>query len=158
MASNPPSVGDLAPDFELPDDAGKPVKLSDFRGQKVILYFYPKDNTAGCTAQACGFRDAYPLIEERQGVVIGVSPDGSASHRKFRTKYNLPFVLLSDAGHKVADRYGAWGEKKLYGRTYEGILRSHFVIDEQGRVADVQIKVSPKDSVTKALQTLQTPG
>lgn len=158
MTTHPPSIGELAPDFELPDDAGKPVKLSDYRGHKVILYFYPKDDTKGCTAQACGFRDAYPLIEERQAVVIGVSPDGSASHRKFRTKYDLPFVLLTDAGHRVAEQYGAWGEKKLYGKTYEGVLRSHFVIDEQGRVADAQVKVSPQDSVSRALQALQTPG
>ncbi len=158
MTTHPPSIGELAPDFDLPDDAGKAVKLSDYRGHRVILYFYPKDDTKGCTAQACGFRDAYPVIEERQAVVIGVSPDGSASHRKFRTKYDLPFVLLTDAGHRVAEQYGAWGEKKLYGVTYEGILRSHFVIDEQGRVADVQVKVSPKDSVSRALQALQTPG
>src|SRR5512142_2942152 len=99
------SVGDMAPDFELPSDTGKPVRLSDFRGRKVVLYFYPKDDTTGCTAQACGFRDAYPTIEEKNAVVLGVSPDNEQSHQKFKTKYNLPFILLVDADHKVAEAY-----------------------------------------------------
>jgi peroxiredoxin Q/BCP len=150
-----PAVGDLAPDFELADENGQPVKLSDFRGRRVILYFYPKDDTKGCTAQACGFRDAYPQIEEQKAVVIGLSPDGAASHRKFKTKYDLPFILLVDEGHRVAGLYGVWGEKKMYGVSYMGIIRSHFVIDEAGRIADAQVKVSPADSVARALASLQ---
>jgi peroxiredoxin Q/BCP len=155
MSTQPPAVGERAPEFALPDETGQTVRLSDFRGRRVVLYFYPKDDTKGCTAQACGFRDAYPTITEQNAVVIGVSPDGSRSHQKFRTKYDLPFVLLTDEGHKVADRYGAWGEKKMYGMTYQGVIRSHFVIDEQGMVVDAQVKVSPKDSVARALETLQ---
>jgi peroxiredoxin Q/BCP len=155
MPDTVPAVGDLAPDFELPDDQGRTVRLSDLRGQRVVLYFYPKDDTSGCTRQACGFRDAAPEIEEQNAVVLGVSPDGQASHQKFRTKYNLPFRLLTDADHAVADRYGAWGEKSLYGVKYQGILRSHFVIDEAGRIVDAQRKVSPKDSVARALESLR---
>jgi peroxiredoxin Q/BCP len=155
MPTQPPTHGDLAPDFELPDDTGQNVRLFDFRGRRVVLYFYPKDDTKGCTAQACGFRDAYPTITEQNAVVIGISPDGSASHRKFKTKYDLPFILLTDKDHQVADRYGAWGEKKLYGRAYQGVLRSHFIIDEAGRIADAQVRVSPQDSVARALETLR---
>ena len=156
MTTPPPATGDVAPAFELPDEAGQMVRLSDFRGRRVVVYFYPKDDTKGCTAQACGFRDAYPTITEQNAVVIGISPDGSRSHQKFKTKYDLPFILLTDEGHKVADRYGAWGEKKLYGRAYQGILRSHFVIDEAGRIVDAQHKVSPQDSVARAIATLQS--
>lgn len=147
--------GDSAPDFALPDDAGRTVRLSDFHGKRVVLYFYPKDDTSGCTAQACGFRDAYPQIEEQNAVVLGVSPDGLKSHQKFKTKYNLPFILLSDEDHAVAERYSVWGEKSLYGRKYMGVIRSHFLIDEAGRLADVQIKVSPQDSVSRAVQALR---
>ncbi len=147
-------VGDMAPDFELPSDTGEMVKLSDFRGKRVVLYFYPKDDTTGCTAQACGFRDAYPQIAERNAVVIGISPDSVISHKKFKTKYNLPFILLVDQDHRAAEEYGVWGEKSLYGREYFGIIRSHFVIDEDGRLADVQVKVSPTDSVALALQSV----
>jgi peroxiredoxin Q/BCP len=150
-----PASGDLAPDFELPDENGRRVRLSDFRGRRVVLYFYPKDDTKGCTAQACGFRDAYPVIEEQNAVVIGISPDGEASHRKFKTKYNLPFILLADEGHHVADLYGVWGQKAMYGVKFMGIIRSHFVIDAEGRVADAQVKVSPGDSVTRALASLK---
>ena len=148
-------IGDPAPGFELMSDSGATVKLSDFRGKRVILYFYPKDETTGCTTQACGFRDAYPQIEERNAVVLGVSPDGRHSHQKFKTRHNLPFILLSDAEHAVADLYGVWGEKTLYGFKYVGVLRSHFVIDEAGKLADVQVKIRPKDSVARALQALQ---
>jgi peroxiredoxin Q/BCP len=155
MSSTPPAVGELAPDFELPDEAGQRHKLSDFRGRRVVLYFYPQDDTAGCTKQACGFRDAYPNIEEQNAVVIGISPDGAESHQKFKTKYNLPFVLLSDLDHSVIDRYGAWGEKNTYGRKSTGVIRSHFVIDEAGRVADAQVKVRATDSVAKALASLK---
>lgn len=147
-------VGDIAPDFELPDDSGNKVRLSDLRGKKVILYFYPKDMTSGCTAQACGFRDEYPVIEAKNAIVLGVSPDGADSHRKFKTKHNLPFTLLVDQDHTVAETYGVWGEKSAYGRTQMGIIRSHFVIDEQGRLSDVQIQVSPEQSVEKAVAAL----
>jgi peroxiredoxin Q/BCP len=147
-------VGDPAPDFELVADTGETVRLSDFRGRRVILYFYPKDNTSGCTTQACGFREAYPEISERNAVVLGVSPDSRASHQKFKTKYDLPFLLLVDEQHSVAEAYGVWGEKKMYGKTYMGILRSHFVIDEAGNLADVQISVKPADSVQRAVQAL----
>ncbi len=152
--SNQLHVGDMAPDFALPSDQGKTVRLSDFRGRRVIVYFYPKDDTPGCTTQACGFRDAYPQIEERNAVVLGISPDSEESHQKFKTKFNLPFILLVDADHAVAERYGVWGEKHSYGRTYFGNIRSHFVVDEQGRLADVQVKVSPEDSVARALESI----
>lgn len=154
MAETALKIGDPAPDFELPSDAGTPVKLSEFRGKRVILYFYPKDNTSGCTMQACGFRDNFPRIEEKNAVVLGISPDGIKSHQKFKTKHELPFLLLADEDHVVAEAYGVWGEKSMYGKKYFGITRSHFVIDEQGRLADVQVKVSPKDSVERALAAL----
>ncbi len=148
-------VGDAAPDFELKTDTGETVRLSDYRGQRVILYFYPKDDTPGCTTQACGFRDHYPQIEEKNAVVLGVSPDDEASHRKFKTKYDLPFTLLVDEDGKVAEKYGVWGEKSLYGKTYMGVYRSHFVIDEEGRIADAQLKVKPEDSVERALASIE---
>ncbi len=147
-------IGDAAPDFALTSDQGTTVRLSDFRGKRVVLYFYPKDDTSGCTTQACGFRDAYPQIEEKNAVVLGISPDDAKSHQKFKTKYDLPFLLLVDGDHAVADAYGVWGEKSMYGRKYMGILRSHFVIDENGRLADVQVKVSPQDSVKLALEKI----
>lgn len=155
MTDHQLQIGAPAPDFELPSDTGAPVRLSDFRGKRVILYFYPKDDTSGCTTQACGFRDTYPQFEEQNAVVLGISPDGLKSHQKFKTKYNLPFILLSDEQHSVAEAYGVWGEKKMYGKTYMGVIRSHFVIDADGKLLDVQIKVSPTDSVTQALTTLK---
>jgi len=154
MTVTPPAVGDLAPDFELPDENGKRHKLSDFRGRRVVVYFYPADDTAGCTKQACGFRDVYADIEEKNAVVIGISPDGAESHRKFKTKYNLPFVLLSDVDHKVMDRYGVWGEKTNYGIKSVGVIRSHFVLDETGHIVDSKIKVRAVDSVAKAMAAL----
>lgn len=147
-------IGGKAPAFSLQDENGKTVKLSDFKGKRVILYFYPKDDTSGCTAQACGFRDAYPQIEEKNAVVLGISPDNEKSHTKFKTKFNLPFTLLVDSDHKAAEAYGVWGEKSLYGQKYLGIVRSHFVIDEQGRLADVQVKISPTDSVERAIAAI----
>jgi thioredoxin-dependent peroxiredoxin len=147
-------IGNLAPDFALPDDNGKIVKLSDFRGKRVIVYFYPKDDTPGCTSQACGFRDSYVDIQEKNGVVIGISPDDAKSHQKFRTKYNLPFILLSDADHKVAEKYEAWGEKTVFGVKTIGIIRSHFVIDEHGKLVDMQVQVKAKESPTIAMESL----
>ena len=147
-------LGDPAPDFALPADNGEIVRLADYRGKRVILYFYPKDDTPGCTAQACGFRDAYVQIEEKNAVVLGISPDDAKSHTRFKLKFNLPFRLLADENHVVTDLYGAWGEKSMYGKKYMGVIRSHVVIDENGNLADIQIKVSPSDSVEKALQAL----
>jgi thioredoxin-dependent peroxiredoxin len=148
------SVGAPAPDFELPSDTGETVKLSDFRGKRVVLYFYPKDDTPGCTTQACGFRDHHLEIEEKNAVVLGVSPDGVKSHQKFKTKFDLPFMLLADEDHKVAEAYGVWGPKTFLGKSFIGIVRSHFIIDEQGNIADAQIKVSPQESVERALGAL----
>jgi peroxiredoxin Q/BCP len=150
-----PKIGEPAPNFEALTDTGERVKLSDFRGRRVVLYFYPKDDTSGCTKQACGFRDNYPVIEEQNAVVLGVSPDGVASHQKFKTKYELPFTLLVDEEHTIAELYGVWGEKSMYGRKYMGVIRSHFVIDEAGKIADARVKVSPDDSVKLALQMLE---
>ena len=149
-----PTVGELAPDFELPTDNGDPLTLSTLRGKRVILYFYPKDDTSGCTTQACGFRDNYLNIEEKNALVLGISPDGVKSHTKFKTKYNLPFTLLADEEHQVAEAYGVWVEKSMYGKKYMGIQRSHFVIDEQGKIVDAQIKVKPEESVSKAVAAL----
>ncbi|MBP7694071.1 MAG: thioredoxin-dependent thiol peroxidase [Anaerolineales bacterium] len=148
------TLGQPAPDFTLPDENGKPVTLASLRGQKVIVYFYPKDDTPGCTTQACGFRDRYVDIQDRSAVVLGISPDGAQSHQKFKTKFNLPFTLLSDENHAVAELYGVWGEKKFMGRTYLGVIRSHFVVDEAGNLTDVQVAIGAKDSVAQALETL----
>jgi thioredoxin-dependent peroxiredoxin len=148
------NVGDLAPDFSATTDAGTTVQLSDFRGKRVVLYFYPKDDTPGCTTQACGFRDNYLAIEEKNAIVLGVSPDGAKSHQKFKTKFNLPFTLIADEDHSIAEAYGVWVEKSMYGKQYMGIERSHFVIDENGKVVDAQVKVKPEDSVERAIATL----
>ncbi len=153
MTSNVLQIGDMAPDFEASTDTGT-LRLSDLRGQRVVLYFYPKDDTPGCTTQSCGFRDAYPEITEQNALVLGVSPDGVRSHQKFKSKYELPFTLIADEDHAIAEAYGVWGQRSFMGKKYMGIERSHFVIDEQGRLADVQIKVSPKDSVQRALKKL----
>lgn len=148
------NVGDMAPDFELMSDTGEPVRLSQLRGKKVILYFYPKDDTPGCTTQACGFRNNYPLIETKNAVVLGVSPDKQKSHQKFRSKFDLPFTLLVDDQHTVAEAYGVWVEKSMYGKKYMGVERSHFVIDEEGKLVEVAVKVKPEDSVSRAVAAL----
>lgn len=148
------AVGDKAPDFSAPTDTGETVSLSDYRGKRVVLYFYPKDDTSGCTTQACSFRDSYPEIEEQNAVVLGVSPDGVASHQKFKSKYELPFTLLVDEDHAIAEAYGTWGEKSMYGKTYMGIIRSQFVIDEEGTIVDVAYKIAPKMSVDAAMKAL----
>jgi peroxiredoxin Q/BCP len=146
--------GTEAPDFELPSDAGEPVRLSSLRGRPVVLYFYPKDDTPGCTKQACGLRDVYGEIEERGAIVLGVSPDTEASHVKFKSKYGLPFTLLADPEHEVAERYGVWVEKTSYGRRSMGIKRSTFVIDADGKVVSAMIGVSPDGHAEKVLAAL----
>ena len=152
--SNDLSTGDAAPDFTTTTDTGEILSLSDLRGKKVVLYFYPKDDTPGCTKQACGFRDSYADFEAHGALVFGVSPQGEGSNAKFRAKYDLPFTLLVDEDHKIAETYGVWGEKKMYGRSYMGVTRSHFVIDEAGTIVDAQAKISPKESPTKALASV----
>ena len=154
MSSKQLEIGDRAPAFKALTDSGETVKLSDFKGKKVILYFYPKDNTPGCTKQACGFNDEAVTIADNNAVVLGVSPDGQASHVKFRDKFGLGFPLLVDEDHSIAESYGVWGEKKMYGKTYMGIIRSHFVIGEDGKIVDARVKVSPANSVKFALETI----
>jgi peroxiredoxin Q/BCP len=145
---------ELAPDFELISDEGEKVSLASFRGKKVVLYFYPKDDSPGCTKEACSFRDDYGQFLSKGAVVIGVSPDSGTSHGKFRAKYGLPFYLLSDPDHLVASQYGAWGEKTNYGKTYEGIIRSTFIIDEQGNITKAFTKVKPEGHAQEVLQYL----
>jgi thioredoxin-dependent peroxiredoxin len=135
------SEGAKAPAFELKDQDGKLVKLADFSGKQVVLYFYPKDNTSGCTVEACDFRDEHSALQKAGAVVLGVSPDSEKSHQGFIKKHSLPFPLLVDADHEVAERYGAWGEKSLYGRKYMGIIRSTFLIGPDGKVKKVWPKV-----------------
>jgi peroxiredoxin Q/BCP len=147
-------AGDPAPDFALADQAGKTVKLKDFRGKKVILYFFPRADTPGCTTQACSLRDAQEPLQVAGAAVIGISPDKPDAQAKFDTKYGLGFTLLSDPDHAVADAYGAWGERSMYGKKYMGIVRSAFVIDEKGKVVEPFYKISPKDTVPKALKAL----
>jgi peroxiredoxin Q/BCP len=146
--------GKAAPDFELKSDAGDTVKLSALRGKPVVLYFYPKDDTPGCTAQACGIRDAYGEFERAGAVVLGVSPDSEASHEKFKTKYGLPFTLLADPEHRVADEYEVWVEKKYMGKTYMGVERSTFVIAEDGTVKKVLRNVKPDTHADTVLAAL----
>ena len=147
--------GMLAPEFTLTADDGSQVSLSDFRGKKLILYFYPKADTSGCTKQACALRDAYPEIDPQGAEVIGISPDPPSKLVKFREKYDLPFVLLSDPDHKVAEAYGAWGEKSMYGKKYQGILRSHFAIDEEGKIAEGKLRVRPLTTAEMALRIVK---
>lgn len=149
--------GSKAPDFTLPTHDGTKLRLSSLRGAPVVLYFYPKDDTPGCTREACGFRDAKAKFAKHKAVVLGVSPDSPASHEKFRAKYKLPFTLLADEGHKVAEKYGAWREKNMYGKKSMGIARSTFVIDAAGTVAKVfkAVKVDGHDEqVLAVLKTL----
>jgi len=148
-------IGDLAPDFALTADDGTEMSLSDFRGKRVALYFYPRADTPGCTRQACAIRDVYPQLDEEDVVVIGISPDPPKRLVKFRAKHDLPFILLSDPDHAVAEAYGAWGEKKTYGKTYEGIIRSHFAIDEEGRVTEFEFKVKPETTAGLALKLIK---
>lgn len=134
-------VGDAAPEFELKDGAGNTVRLAELRGRKVVLYFYPRDNTPGCTQEACDFRDRHAELRGLGAVLLGVSPDGEQSHRRFAAKYALPFPLLADEQSSVAEAYGVWKEKAMYGKTYMGVARTTFLIDEQGRIARIWPKV-----------------
>jgi peroxiredoxin Q/BCP len=144
-----------APDFELLDDAGVPRRLSDFRGQPVILYFYPADDTPGCTKEACNFRDDYSAYQNAHVTILGVSPDSVKSHVKFKTKYQLPFPLLADEGHKACSAYEVWGPKKMMGREYEGVLRTTFLIDGSGRIAHVFESVRPSEHSSEVLAALK---
>jgi thioredoxin-dependent peroxiredoxin len=146
--------GDTAPEFTLPDQDGNPVTLSDLRGQPVVLYFYPKADTPGCTTQACGIRDHRAEYERAGTRVLGISPDPVAAIRKFADKYKLDFELLADEDHEVADLYGVWGEKKMYGKTYMGVQRATFVIGPDGKIAKVFPKVSPKTHDEVVLEAL----
>jgi peroxiredoxin Q/BCP len=146
--------GKEAPDFDLASDTGERVRLSDLRGRPVVLYFYPRDDTPGCTTQACSFRDAYGEFEERGAVVLGVSPDTESSHASFKAKHGLPFTLLADPEHEVAERYGVWVEKTMYGKTSMGVKRSTFVIDEDGKVAKAMLGVKPDNHADLVLSAL----
>jgi len=143
--------GATAPAFKTTDANGETVNLKDLRGQKVVLYFYPKDDTPGCTKEACSFRDAYSKFKKRGIKILGVSPDSEKSHQKFATKYELPFTLLADTDHAIADAYGVYGEKKFMGRTYMGIHRTTFLIDEKGKIKKVFAKVKPEDHADEVL-------
>jgi peroxiredoxin Q/BCP len=146
--------GQKAPDFTLTADTGESVTLSQLRGSPVVLYFYPKDDTPGCTAQACGLRDIWAELQGKGAVVLGVSPDSPKRHVKFKEKYGLPFALLSDERHEVAETYGTWVEKSMYGKTYMGMERSTFVIDAEGNVAEVMRKVKPDEHADDVLAAL----
>ena len=149
-----PAIGEQAPDFELKNQNGDSVKLSDYRGKKVVIFAYPKAGTSGCTTQACGFRDEFPKIEAGNAVVLGLSPDQPEDLLKWKKKEHLPYDLLSDPDHEVLEAWGAWGEKSNYGKKYMGVIRSHWIIDENGIIADAQIKVSPEKSVELATKFL----
>ena len=147
-------VGTKAPDFTLPDQNGNMHSLSDYRGKKVILYFYPKDNTPGCTKQACGFADRYPQFIEKGAVVLGISKDSVASHKKFEEKYGLPFTILSDPELVAIQAYDVWQEKKNYGKTYMGVVRTTYLIDEEGKIAKAFDKVKAADNPEQMLGEL----
>ncbi|MCM3208101.1 thioredoxin-dependent thiol peroxidase [Paenibacillus sp. CC-CFT742] len=148
--------GSLAPDFELPSSTGETVKLSDYRGQRVLIYFYPKDMTSSCTQQACDFRDRHEEFKGLNTVILGISTDPMSRHDKFIAKYGLPFTLLSDEEHQVAEQYGVWQLKKLYGKEYMGIVRSTFLIDEQGKLVKEWSKVRVKGHIESALETVKS--
>lgn len=145
-------IGDVAPAFELLDDTGKTVRLADFAGKRVIVYFYPKADTPGCTKQACALRDMGPMIDDEAITVIGISPDKPEKLAAFREKYDLGFILLSDPDHVAAEAYGAWGEKSMYGKTYQGLIRSHAAIDEEGKLLAIENKVKPLSTAELAKQ------
>ncbi len=149
------NIGDKAPDFVAVNQNDKPVSLADFNGKKLILYFYPKDNTPGCTNEACNFKDHYQFWINKGYQIVGISPDSTASHQKFIEKYALPFPLLSDPEKKIIKAYGAWGLKKLYGREYEGLIRSTFVIDEEGKIVEIIKKVKTKEHTEQIVKKLK---
>ena len=149
-----PSVGDLAPHFSLLDKNGEAVRLSDFKDKKVVLYFYPKDNTPGCTRQACAFAGLYGEFQKKDTVVIGISKDSIASHAKFAEKHALPFILLSDPELETIKAYGVWQEKKLYGKTSFGVVRTTFIIDEEGKIVKILPKVNPDKNAAEVLEML----
>ncbi len=149
--------GDKAPEFVSVDQNGKQIKLSDYKGKRLILYFYPKDNTSGCTAEACSLRDGYQQLGNLGYEVIGVSPDSEKSHQNFIKKFNLPFSLIADTNQDVANSYGVWGEKKMYGKSYMGILRTTFIIDEKGIIAHVISKVNTGEHVSQILELIGKP-
>lgn len=153
----PISAGIPAPDFTLLDETGAPRRLSEFRGSPVVLYFYPKDDTPGCTKEACNFRDGYGAYQRAGVVILGVSPDSPKKHTKFKEKYGLPFTLLADEDHAVSDLYGVWGPKKLMGREYDGIYRTTFLIDAQGQIVKVFENVKPDGHSDEVLAALKTP-
>lgn len=151
------SVGKSAPAFSLDTDAGERLSLKDLKGRPVVLYFYPKDDTPGCTVEACEFRDAFPRFKGTKAVILGISPDSVKSHQKFKEKFDLPFTLLADEDHAIAEKYGVWQKKSMYGRTYMGIARTTFVIDKDGKVAKVFERVKPKghaEAVEQAIDEL----
>lgn len=148
-------AGTMAPDFTLQDQDGKNVSLSDFRGRKVVLYFYSKDNTAGCNKQACAYAENYPAFANKGVVVIGISRDSSASHRKFADKFNLPFILLADPETEVLQKYGVWAMKNMYGRQVMGTVRSSYLIDEEGKIVRVHAKVKPEQNAAQMLADLE---
>jgi peroxiredoxin Q/BCP len=145
-------TGDKAPDFSGKDQDGNVVRLSDYQGKKLVLYFYPKDNTSGCTAEACSLRDSYPVLQAKGYSILGVSPDSEKSHTNFIRKYNLPFPLIADTDKSIAQAYGVWAEKKMYGKSYMGILRTTFKIDENGIIEEVISKVRTKDHGVQILE------
>lgn len=151
----PIQPGEPAPDFELRDENGKLRRLSEYRGKPVVLYFYPKDDTPGCTKEACSFRDDYSAYENSGVTILGVSPDSPKSHTKFKQKYQIPFTLLADEGHKVSEEYGVWGKKKMMGREYDGILRTTFIIDENGKIKRVFENVKPANHSEEILANLK---
>jgi peroxiredoxin Q/BCP len=151
----PISAGIPAPDFELLDDQNQTRRLADFRGQRVVLYFYPKDDTPGCAKEACNFRDDYSAYEQAGITILGISPDSVESHQKFKVKFQLPFALLADEGHKVCDAYGTWGPKKFMGKAYEGVLRTTFLIDPDGMIVRVFENVRPAEHSAEVLAAFQ---
>lgn len=151
-------AGMMAPDFTLQDQDGKEVRLSDFRGRKVVLYFYSKDNTAGCNKQACAYAENYPAFAEKGVTVIGVSKDTSAAHRKFADKFGLPFILLADPEKEVLQKYDVWVKKNMYGKQVMGVIRSSYLIDEEGRIVKVHAKVKPEENAGQMLKDLEEIG
>ncbi len=148
------TVGAKAPAFSAPDQSGQTVSLSDFKGKKVVLYFYPKDDTPGCTTQACSYRDEYAAFKKKGIVVLGISPDDAESHAKFAEKFSLPFTLIADEGHKIAEDYGVWVEKSMYGKKYMGVERSTFVIGPDGKLLAIYRKVKPAEHTAEVLAAL----